>query len=315
MRGKLGLLFAVSLLAGRESAIAAETKTSPLDWLASHGVQIRKSFVGSVKEAAAPATLTYENPDGGPSFYSYDLGLKVGQIPWNDDFGSGSWSGRVFPSLELHRASGERDPVNKRSFALTLELERGLNRDSEGDLFSRMLYVDLKAETSRDSIQQQTSRAVVGRIGYYDAASEWAPGSDILIGQDESMLFVWLPTLLIEDYRRLPIKAKVGGQSVVIADSVDVSTAAVRVNLLFSPLRNLLDSRLAVTANVTYRERLSGDRSVQRDSRLIELSADYYLDEARRLAIGVSYQRGEDPARNFLDEEFSSVGLKLKIDK
>jgi hypothetical protein len=304
--------------------MSAQAEEKPvLDRMAAAGFEIRKSFTGTSKEAGQPASFSYEDPDTGSNFYAIDLGVKIGQIPWTDDWDFKSWSARLNPTLEIHRSTKQTDRIRKTAGGLNLAFERklggigaggagGKSAAEDNDIVA-MAFFDLKVERSRDSILKQSTQTATLRGGWYDTSGSWTPGADIMFGQSESVSLNWIFTTGIEDYRKLPIKEKMNGESVLVAESVDGRTGFFRVNVLLKPFRNAADAKLAITATETLRRRVSGDVAFVRESRLFEGSVDYYLDAENRFAIGFSYQRGRDPNRNFLDEEFSSLGLKLKL--
>jgi hypothetical protein len=300
----------VQLLLLATSLTATPAIAQDKDWLqklADKGVQIRKSFTSSTKDAGLPASFSYENPDQGPDYWLLDVGIKAGT--YLDD-NEGPIRGRLYPTLEFHRSSKEAEEVKKTGLGLTYEFERGLG--ANGDT-NRMLFADGKIDFSRDSILDQTTRALTLRFGLYDVTGKYGPGRAIRFGDNELLVLRWLITAGVEDYRKLPIKAKVNGETVVAADAVDTTAGFGRANVELTPFAGALGSKLVLTATYTARHNLSGDDFFGKSTHLTEASADLYLDDQRRFSIGLSYQNGQDPTRNFLDEEFSSLGFKLKL--
>lgn len=303
------LLAPCLLLLNHSAAIASETV---LDRLAGSGVEIRKSFTGSSKDAGLPAAITYENPDQGSNFYAIDVGVKTGAL-LEDPFAAKNLSGLLFPTLELHHSTKAGERAKKIGGGLTMELERAVGTDASEDPFATMWFADAKIELLRDSIEDQTTRTATLRMGYYNVNSDYGPAKDILIGREGALSARWMLTGGVEDYRKLPIKTKVNGESVVVAEAIDTTVGFARMNVQIKPFRNALNKKLVLTGTYTLRSNLSGDDIYGDTTRLLEASLDWYLDEKDRLALGLSYQRGADPVRNFLDEEFSSLGLKLKL--
>lgn len=277
-----------------------------LDWLEAHSVQVRKSFSGSLRDAGAPATIAYENPAAGADFYRADLGIRTKAV-WEYDPPQVSRVGmRLQPTIEFHRSTQRGEEINKQGGALTFEHEFGSDPD-----FSRTLVTDVKLELEHDSVRHQTTRILVGRLAIAGVDPGW-PGAWVRNGNSEEVLRYYL-SIGAERYTKLAIEKKVSGQTVQVAPSINADLAFVRLNVELRLLPSLTDGRLVFVGSQTLRQKLNGGTVVSRSLRLLEGSLDYYVDDKRRVAFGVAYQRGQDPARNLLDEEFSSVGLKLKI--
>jgi hypothetical protein len=286
-----------------DAVVQAEPAAGPLAWLDDNKITIRKTFNGTAKDANSPAAFSYENPDTGDTFVRVDLAVKTPAI-WELDSDS-DHGVRLVPALEYHRSTKDFEETNKQSGALTLEYEY------EFDSFG--LVSDLKYELNHDSVLDTTTRAASLYLALSGDEVGW-PDHWLRRGPDQLEFFRYFPSIGLERYAKLPIKQKQGDTSVVIAPDIDAEFAFARVSMELRAFPVWLDGRLILVASYTQRWRVGGaDAFVPSNTGLVESSLDYYLDEKKRIGIGLSYQRGEDPNRNFLDEEFSALGLKIKV--
>jgi len=288
----------VGLAMGLPWAVHAEESASPLTWLKNHGVQIRKTFNGTSQDALAPAAFSYDKSDD-DSFTRADLGFKYAFWPFDGDAAA-----PVTASLagEYHRSTKQFEEVDKQTGALSIDTLLG---PETWDFVGNLSY-----DLTHDSVKSQTTRVIALRTGFAFNESP-LPHSDIRLG--ETLFLRYLPTAGIEHYDNLAVTQQQGDQEVTLAEAVSVSTAFARMNVELRPFYGALGSRVVLTGTYTYRQRLNGSTAVKDDTYLLESSLDWYLDDGLQVAIGVSYQRGYDPGRNFLKQEITSIGLKLKV--
>lgn len=298
----------VGLLASLPAVAGAAEDQTPLQWLKDHGVQIRKTFNGTTKDALAPASFSYDKSAEEDSYIRADVAVKSPYFwEWQSAGGGGEESSAdtalsVGSNFEYHRSTKDFDEVNRQSGALTLEMESG---PGTWDFIG-----DFKFELSHDSVKSQTTRLASLRLG---VAGDTPPWPDASFRWEPMLFFRYFPSIGAEHYDKLPITQKQNGVEVTLAPSVDVTLAFARLNVEVLPFYETLGSRVVLVATYTHRQRLAGSEFVPNDTYLLETSFDWYLDADRQIAIGVSHQRGFDPTRNFLEQRLTSIGLKLKV--
>lgn len=268
-------------------------------------VSVRKSYNGSLKDAQAPAEVAYENPDDTDSYARIDVAMKF--AGWDcSPSGRTRFHQRIKPLAEYHRSHNSLEQTKKFTLSGVYQAEVGFD-----DAFSTALLADLKYDRTRDSILNQTVSAASLRFAL-SSDKAYFPGY-IFRTAARNRWLKYNVSLGYERYDKLAIKLKQGDVTTIVAPEVDEDFYAGRLNIDLRPFADALDGRLVLTGAHTWR-RLKGDNQfIPDDTRLLELSLDYYVDVKKRVAFGVSYARGHNPSRNFLDEEVSSVGFKFKI--
>ena len=289
------------------------SRPTVLDWLASKNVDVRNTFSGTVKDAGAPAAITYFDSDDTDDFYSIDIAARASEF---GDWGVGQWQGRYYPVIEYHRKTKENGRLDKTVLSVGAEIERDLGscRDNETSVltaFCRALLVDVRFKVTRDSINNTTTRSASLLLAPFGREPGW-PGSDVTTGKGETY-FEWVPSFGVETYQSLPISRKIDGESVVVAPAVDETVAVSRLSVQYRPLADRLAGRLGLVVNYAYFSLLGSSSAVGASNHHVTTSLDYYLDAEKRIAFGVKYENGGSPARNFLDQQSVSVGLSLRV--
>lgn len=283
-----------------------------LDWLSNKSVEIRRSFSGSVKEAGAPATISVVNDSDNDDFYSIDLAIRAGEFgSWD----SKNWQGRFFPIIEHHKNTKTNSRVDKSEISIGAEAEYSLGSCSSPNgapiPFCRSLLFDARFRLVRDSENDKTTRAISVLAAPFGVHAGW-PGSDFVTENGESF-FYWLPSIGLQAYQSLPIERKIDGESVLIAPSIDEVFAVGRLNAEFSPFADRLSGRLALVFEYTHYNLIGSSDFLDDSQDNLVLSLDYFLDSKKRVGIGLKYENGESPTRNFLDSEIITFGLSLRI--
>lgn len=288
MRIILALLIVLSL--APQNANAEEGGI--LDKLVEQGMEIRKSFEGTVKELGAPASASYADSDISGSFYGVDLGIKLAN--WQPPLKTGTLL--LFPVAEWHRSTAEGEEKNKLSAGLNVEYFL----DTPFFIFTSKLGRDFQADTT--SVQASVMASL------FREESNYGPGAPIRTPSG-SLLGRYYPYIGVEYFDNLPFKR---GEE-VLASEVTAWFSTGRLYVSWFPFNKTLDEGpLQVHGTYTFRKSIDGD--LPEDSYdLLNLSLVYYLDEDQRFGIGYDYDQGEDPAANFLKNKKSSVSLRLKL--
>lgn len=276
----------------QDNEVDGEEEKGILDKLAAHGVEIRKSFEGTVKELGVPASASYANSDLSGTFYGVDLGIKLAN--WQPPLKTGTLL--FFPLVEWHRSTAEGEEKNKVSAGLNLEY------------FLDTPFFLLASKFARDFQADTTSVQASALASLFREESSFGPGAPIRTSS-EALVGRYYPYLGIEYFDNLPFKR---GQE-VLASEITAWFTTGRLQVSWFPFNQTLDEgRLQVHGTYTFRRKIDGD--LPEDSYdLLNLSLVYYLDEGQRFGIGYDYDRGEDPAANFLENTKSSVSFRLKL--
>jgi len=279
-----------------------------LDKLERRGITVRKSFVGTLKDSTSPAEISYQNPDDGRTSYKIDIAMRYKLIDW--------YSGdlRLSPVFEHHRNSQESKETDKTSAGITLEHDYGFGtcKAASGRVIESCNTVlsDIAWKLDRDSQNDTTTRIISFKTGL-NTGYRFAPGWTL---RTDNLEFTYYPTIGIEAYEKLAIKSKNDdGDEIEEAPLVDETFGFLRISTTFKPWPKLLSRKLEANISYTNRKLFGSSDVISDNNELIEASLDWYFDQKERIGIGLSYQNGRNPNRNFLDEESSSIGIKFKL--
>lgn len=269
--------------------------TSVLGRLDAAGVFVRQNFVG-VKEENLPATVSYVDSTLAGHSYLVDLAVKL------KDFQPVSRSDQtllVSPSVEWHRSDLKGNGTNKLSAAGNLEyFVKTVGGIRDGLIFQG------QASVTREVVKNQTEEmaSLLATLSH-----KGGPGDHLqYLGYG-----FYYPYLGFEYFANLPLTQAM----TTLAPAVDLAFATGRLYLELYPFNSKPKGprRFQLIGTYTYRKRVGGDREAAQGYGLLELSALYYLDTARRVAIGYTYEDGHNPTNNFLFDRRSSIALKLKL--
>ena len=308
MNNNLKLALFCALLASVQQVKADDFLTTMSD----AGIEIRKTFKGSAKDEASPASFNMSGASGSDNYYNIDLAVKVSEYVFEFDRES-LWKGRVYPSIEFHRNTNEQSEADNTQGAVSFEFERGLGSCSKSkNPFCKAMFIDTSFKVKRDSHNDKTTQSATVFTAFSGGNESNWPGRTIVFG-DSAFKLIYMPSFGVEYHRNLPIEEKVDGEDVEIAGAIDEYFAAARLNVGVYPFAKSLDEKLKLVFDYTYRSTIGSNVLIDDSNVFTEVSLDYYLDEKNRIALGFSYSNGQSPSRNFLDEEKWGMGLKLKL--
>ena len=287
-----------------------------LDRLEEKNIEIRRSFDGTVKDAGAPASISYVNADGTSDYYSIDLAVRAAQF---GEWDRGMWQGRFIPIFERHKNTEDGSSLDKTSAKLNVEIEKSVwtcEEENEAGRktkipFCRTLLIDLGFGLSRDSENDKTTRSISLLATIWAPDNPW-PGSFFTTDKN-NLQFTWFANAGFEFYESLPIERKEGDQTIVLAPAIDETFAVAKLNFDYRPFSDMLDERLSLVGNLAYYDLLGSSNFLSNSNTNTTLALNYYLDRKQRIAIGINYENGESPARNFLDREITTFGFSFKI--
>ena len=310
----IALLFTAVSVSGQEAPAAdAPTPTrlrKVIDWITTN-VEVRQTFDGS-KEEQKPATVAYvQNADVKDSFYQIDFAIRVGERDLARH--SERHQLNLSPTAEWHRTSTPK-PVDTISGKLQLEHIYGKLREYDefgvedtrvgGETDIGWVTV-LRAGPVRDRQQNVTS----GDASITFTIKSHRPGypNSFVNLRDGSRIFRYAPHLGVDYYSNKPVF--VGTTETA---GIDLALARANLNMAFYPFNRDNTNRREILFEYTYFHHLAGDDRLG-SMRFWTAQANYYLDQAGRVAIGYTYERGENPTKKFLRVRQSSVGLRIKL--
>lgn len=282
---------------------------------------VRKTTDGSSKDEAKPASIGYENPNTGGEYLLLDAALRWDAL----ECGWGSFHTLLVPTLEAHRSKFEANPVKKTSAKVLVEMWAGKLKpyDGKGAGHSFLPYYKIEFSQTRDSIKQKNSSSYVANMTLV-SNRPWRPGGWVAWNCGDSETddgtpmpcpnqFRWMPGLGVEYYDSLPVE-RTGLPTIVdINTTVAVGRMAIEYWPILSWNNKLAESRLQFLAEYVHRSRVSGDPLPEGDANLVTFGLTYYFDGAKAVGIGIEHEDGENPTRNFVDEERTTVSLKVKF--
>jgi hypothetical protein len=282
--------------------------------LSTDGIEIRKTFNGTAKDTASPASFNISGGSGSDTYHRIDLAIKVKEYDFDFDR-QGLWRGRMYPSVEFHKNSDEKSESEDAQAAISLEFERGLGSCKEDRTpFCTSMFWDASFKVKRDTHNDQTTQSASLYTTYSEAgkAGSYGPNRVLNFG-DGAFKIIYMPLLGVEYHRNLPIEEKVDGETVEVAGAIDEYFAVARLNLGITPFAKALDEKLKLVVDYSFRSTHGNNNLIDNSNGFIDVSLDFYLDEKERIAFGFNYSHGKSPSRNFLDEEKWGVGFKFKL--
>ncbi len=269
-------------------------------------LKIRKTLDGS-KNEALPAIIAYEKRDGEDNYTNIDIAVSPGAISCGNtknDF-------NFYPKLEYHRSTSNQ-AIRKSVIGLNADYSfltsKQIVRGKPPKLSPHFL---LEASVSRDSINDKTTRKyallLTGKSfikGAPGGAITFSPIDGAPTGPDA---FIWYPYIGIESYENLPIEL----DGVEIAPAVEETFLTAKVTIEIYPFRRIEKKGLQILLNHTFRKLNGESPFIDYTTEHFEASINYYFDKEGHVGFGVDYENGSSPARNFIDEERTTIGLKL----
>ena len=279
--------------------------------------KLRKTLDGS-KNEALPAIISYEKKDE-ESYYNVNLASSYGSY----SCGSKLYDINITPKAEYHRSTGKKE-VRKSSVGINTDLSFTIFKnklDSNGHLIQSNWYeinpyILSEASVIRDSVNDKTTRRYALLLSGY-SLKQGSIGEPLSFparnGEQPNTAnlhhFKWLPFIGWESYEKLAI---VNGD-IEIAPAVNPTFRIAKLSIEYYPLRRKYGSKkgFQVLANHTYR-RLNGlSDIINKSTRHFELSFNYFFDTDGHVGLGIDYEDGASPKRNFLNDEITTVALKL----
>jgi hypothetical protein len=267
--------------------------------------KLRKSLDGT-KNEQLPAVLAYEKRENQDSYFNVDLATSFGSL----SCGNETYDFNIAPKVEYHRSTGEKEIRNS---SIGLNADYGLLKFKpvEDKWYKLNPYFLLEAEVKRDSANDETTRKyallLTGK-----SFKQGAPGGSVRFKKkpdeiESPELFRWYPYIGIESYESLAI-IKDGVEE---APAIDGTFAIFRLSFELYPFRREGKKGLQIITNHTYRRLNGTSELINKSTRHFETSFNYFFDKDGHVGLGVDYENGSSPSRNFLDEEKTTVAVKL----
>lgn len=287
-------------------------------------LSLRKTSDGS-KDEARPASFSYEHPNAGNDYLLIDAALRWEAIECQP---AGTFRIAVIPLLEVHRSKLDINEVKKATAKLEAEIWWGQLRgdepgDAVGDAWRPLVKVEY-GET-RDSVKKKNfskaaiSVGAVSNLPWYPGGwISWACDAKPKEGSDVPPLcpdrFRWLPSVGVEYYDNLPVERT----GLPVVAKINTTFAFGRLALEWWPFlagrgTDHPSSHVQLLLEYIYRSKIGGDSLPQGDVGLLTYGLTYYLDPDQTIGIGIEREDGAGTTRNFVDEERTTVALRVKF--
>jgi len=267
-------------------------------WLQENDFVIRESFSNAAK-SSKPAVISFVDPNEGTDHYRVDLALarKFGLLE-NEDF-------FFFPSLEWHRSTEDDQDFNKLRGALSFEYYVGGGESGNEEKTLKMFTLG-QVGAERDLQEDATTGLASVLVAPYKEEG-WSPGN-LIRGKHDALIGRYYPLIGLEYYENLALPDDEG--------KLSKAFGVARLQIEWFPFnRSKLLSGAFFQVNLVYTMRYawSNDELIDRHFDLWEIGADFFLDEARRVAIGVNYESGRNPKNSFDSRTSTVIALKFQI--
>jgi hypothetical protein len=289
-----------------------ELEVGPADriatFLSDKSITIRKTFDGTKEEQSPASIFYYRRPTGSDQeFSSTDIAIKVGEYEAFKNTPARSLL--LYPTVEYHRNTDSTKLSHKISAAGTAEFRPvGLKLppdpvtagevEQTGWAVAPVFILDAKyaRDLVASKLDQTYSAQVFTTTKTYPALPgyPWRNGDGAYLGR---------------------YYAYIGAQHHSYKTEAQDTTGNVgfaRVWTEFYPVTTLTERYLQLTADLAYRQRMSGNIGPTTVLSDLDLGANVYLDGSGHLGVGVEYLRGHDATRHFAYREQFTVGLKIK---
>jgi hypothetical protein len=309
----VGLCMCASAPAADQNKECTDAQQTALArWLACHDIKVRKAFDGAEAEQQ-PASVNFESAEGEADFYSVDLGVRFPRY----EMSTKSASHFIYPTVEAHRSTSSDEQINKKSVALRYEFFPQVG-DVRAPLLPGVLppppskattkpWFVTDVEAVRDSQAHKSFISSSALATLRSAGGGWRPGQPIRCVKDGPVCARWQPYIGLEYFNDLPV----GPEDVRTFYSGSFSLA--RLNAEFRPFRTFEHAPFELIGTLEYRDRLSSSSRAPASATSWSIEANYYLDAAATVALGLTYSQGRNPTNNFVEEDKYSLALKFKF--
>jgi len=269
------------------------------------GLSIRQTFDGT-KNEQNPANIALVQPS-----YVIDLGVKL--IDWAPLRDKAHHSLVISPVAEWHRANTPKK-VNSTSGKLNVEYAYTNIRvyDFQGKVIDepgqgRFLWgpiINVKLGTKRDELLHTNGDESSLNLSIVSTKPGWPNAKNVDAAKNER--YLWAPSVGIESYGdaviRQPAETK----------NVDATLFRARVFVVIYPKNVNNVRRNELSFEYTQRWNIGGQRTLS-GSHYGAVQLVRYLDDKRRVGIGVGYDDGRDPNVQFLPVRRTTVALKVNL--
>ena len=281
-------------------------------------LQIRKSFDGASGEQDA-GSLGLVSPGKKSQVYWFlDGGIRT--RPCELYIGTKTDTSHPplliwYPSAEWHHMSAEplqeQEATNKGGGALNAELWFG-----DPATANPRAYVLAKGAIKRNVLRDTTEKSVslllsVAQFAPAEVQRGFRPGSPIVYNNFRRAMY--FPYVGFEYFRELAIT---GGEDAVIAPAFDGGLALARLAFEFYPFHHQVlpgNIKFVVGGEYHYRRLLKDVPALgTRDLHFISLAATYFLDSDQNIGLGLTFDKGQSPTTNFVDQRRVVLGLEIK---
>lgn len=268
-------------------------------------ISLRESF-NSKSDKAKPASITYTNPEDGDESWLINIALGYDLTPESEEIII------VNPYIEYHRNSlVEKEQYNWEAGVFA----EWQTQDIFVKKWSPVLIGAVRYNDDRignvQSLMSNLYFTPLFRGKGMKAEYFWLPNTTVKLGK--AFRFVYTPYLGVETENRIQT------DNSTASGSIYRGYFSISSSVVFFPEHEVLKDRLEIDLDWQYRYILSEniDALTQNDYRYLNLSFNYILyrasDGKKIVKLGFDYTTGENPARNFQEQTFYALSLKVRL--
>lgn len=268
-------------------------------------ITLRQSF-DSKTDKAKPANITYTNPDDGDESWLVNIALGYDLTPDSEEIII------INPYIEYHRNS----LVDKEQY----NWETGVFAEWQ----------------TQDIFTKKWSPVLIGAVRYNDDRIGGVQSlmsnlyfTPLFRGKGMKPEFFWLPNTAVKlgkafrfiytPYLGLETENRIQTDNSDASGSIYRGYFSISSTVVFFPDHEVLKDRLEIDLDWQYRYILGENVAAitQDDYRYFNISFNYILyrasDGKRIVKLGIDYTTGENPAKNFQDQTFYALSLKVRL--
>lgn len=285
------------------TALQLEAQSASDPWY--KRISLRQSF-DSKTDKARPASITYTNPDDGDESWLINIAVGLDLTPDSEEIII------INPYMEFHRNSlVDKEQYNWQAGVFA----EWQTQDIFEKKWSPVLIGAVRFNDDRignvSSLQTNVYFTPLFRGKGLKAEYFWLPNTAVNLGK--AFRFIYTPYLGLETENRLQTDLNDA------SGSIYRGYFSISSSMIFFPESEVLKDRFEIDLDWQYRYILGENVVIitQNDYNYFNIAFNYILyrasDGKKIVKLGFDYTTGENPARNFQDQTFYALSLKVRL--
>jgi hypothetical protein len=286
-----GLIFCLFFSSGKAQSF--------YKWFENNNVSIRKTFDGSKKDEAKPATFLLGRDFISDFRYStIDFGLKISQIELLKNSNSPLL---FYPKIEWHKDGSKKDKEkNSLSAGVNMEFFPIPAKTHVSKGWTVAPWIQGSLDYQNDYIKKVKTIKSKAYISLY-GVGKGSPGGTKVRNASGALLLRYYPYSGIENYKAI---------------NGSKETATYWANRLFVELYPIAKGDkqyVQVTLDYTYRVKLKDNLYKRSNLSWFSAGLNIYPDGLGKFGFGIDYIKGDDSGDNFTVTDKITFGIKAKL--